>query len=266
MKLNLPNVTNARDIGGMKTKYGVIKENKLLRTGVLNRLEESDKATLNNCKLQRVIDLRTETEIANAPDVKMDGVEQINISIVRSVTFGISFEALDGPILATRLQAGWDRMAEKGENYHEHMETIYRRYVHDEHCRAGYGQFLKTLAEHPVDGATLWHCTMGKDRCGTCALLLEYCLGADEQTMYEDFMESNVQTRENTNSLLNKVKPYVTAERLPTVEEMLTVQPYYLDAYFDEIKNLYGNMDGFLAACGVTQQHIDKLRELYLNN
>lgn len=265
MKLNLPNVTNARDLGGMKTKYGVIKQHKLLRSGVLNRLEEEDKAVLADCRLERVIDLRTEKEIANAPDVEMDGVEQVNISIVRGVTFGISFEALDAPTLATRLKIGWDKMAEKGENYHDHMETIYRRYVHDEHSREGYGRFLKLMANNPVDGATLWHCTMGKDRCGTCALLLEYCLGVDEQTIYDDFIESNVQTRENTNSLLNKVKPFVPEDKMGIVEEMLIVQPYYLDAYFDEINRLYGNIDGFLAACGVTQDDINKLRELYLD-
>ena len=38
MKIDLPNVCNARDIGGMKTKYGVIKQGKFIRSGVLNRL------------------------------------------------------------------------------------------------------------------------------------------------------------------------------------------------------------------------------------
>lgn len=264
MKLNLPNVTNARDLGGMITKYGIVKQNKLLRSGVLNRLEPSDIDCLSKRGLQRVIDLRTETEIANAPDVPMYGVEHINISIVRAVTFGISFEALDGPTLAERLQSGWNRMAQKNENYHDHMETIYRRYVYDDHCRAGYGRFLKELANKPVNGATLWHCTMGKDRCGTCALLLEYCLGAEKQTMYDDFIESNVQTRENTNSLLNKVKPYVSTDKMDVVEEMLIVQPYYLDAYFDEIAKRYQNLDGFVKACGVTQEEIKKLRKNYL--
>ena len=42
MKLNLPNVTNARDLGGITTKYGVIKPNKLIRSGVVNRLTEQD--------------------------------------------------------------------------------------------------------------------------------------------------------------------------------------------------------------------------------
>ena len=82
--------------------------------------------------------------------------------------------------------------------------------------------------------------------------------------MYDDFIESNVQTRENTNSLLNKVKPYVSPDKMDVVEEMLIVQPYYLDAYFDEIAKRYQNLDGFVKACGVTQEEIEKLRKNYL--
>ena len=82
--------------------------------------------------------------------------------------------------------------------------------------------------------------------------------------MYDDFIESNVQTRENTNSLLNKVKPYVSNDKMDVVEEMLIVQPYYLDAYFDEIAKRYQNLDGFVKACGVTQEEIEKLRKNYL--
>ena len=105
MKIDLPNVCNARDIGGMKTKYGVIKQGKFIRSGVLNRLNGEDVEILKKYNLKRVIDLRTSMETETTPDVKIDGVEYLNVSVVRSVTFGISFESLDGPILAERLQA-----------------------------------------------------------------------------------------------------------------------------------------------------------------
>lgn len=264
MKIDLPNVCNARDIGGMKTKYGVIKQGKFIRSGVLNRLNGEDVEILKKYNLKRVIDLRTSMETETTPDVKIDGVEYLNVSVVRSVTFGISFESLDGPILAERLQAGYERMQKKGEEYPEHMENIYRRYVYDDHCRNAYGTFLKTLANNPSDGATLWHCTMGKDRVGTCTALLEYCLGASSEQIYEDFMLSNTQTQDNTNSVLNKAKPFVPAERLELIESMLMVQRYYLDAFFDEIKNRFGDSDGFLSACGVTVKDKENLRKLYL--
>lgn len=264
MKIELPNVTNARDIGGMKSKYGTIKHSKLLRSGVLNRLTDEDKAILAKHRLERVVDLRCDIEIENAADVAMVGVEHVHIPIIKSVTFGISFESLEGEELAKRLQAGIERMNAQGEDYPEHIRAVYRRYINNEFCRNGYGAFLKLLANNPVDGATLWHCTMGKDRCGTCALLLEYCLGADMDTIIEDYMESNKQTRDNTNSLLNKARPYVTPDKMELIETMLTVQPYYLEAYFGEMKKNFGSIDGFVKACGVTDEDIAKLRKNYL--
>lgn len=264
MKIDLPNVTNARDLGGMKTKYGVIAPNRLIRSGVLNRLTSEDIAILAQHRLQRVIDLRCDVEIDNAPDVQMEGVQHILNPIIRSVTFGISFESLDGQTMATRLQAGIDRMNAKGEDYPTHVREIYKRYVSDEFCRNGYGQFLKMLANNPVDGATLWHCTMGKDRCGTSALLLEYCLGMDMQQIYDDYMESNKQTLENTNSVLNKARPYVSDDKIELIERMLTVKPYYLEAYFGQMEKMFNGIDGFIQACGVTTEEIEKLRKNYL--
>lgn len=265
MKLDLPNVTNARDLGGMTTKYGVIKPNRLIRSGVLNRLTDADVAILSEHKLQRVIDLRADKELSTTPDVKINGVEHLHNPIVRSVTFGISFESLEGNLLAERLQAGIDRMNAKGEDYPTHVKNVYARYVYDEFCRNGYGKFLKLLANNPVDGATLWHCTMGKDRCGTCSILLEYCLGMDEEQIYDDYMESNKQTRENTNSVLNKAKPYVENDKIGLIENMMMVYPYYLEAYFGEMDKLFGGIDGFIKACGVADEEIEKLRKNYLD-
>lgn len=265
MKIELPNVTNARDLGGMTTKYGTIKNNKLIRSGVLNRLTEKDIAILAAHKLQRVIDLRADKELSINPDIKADGVEHIHVPIVKTVTFGISFESLDGPTMAVRLQDGIERMRAKGEDYPKHIQNVYARYVNDEFCRNGYGRFLKLLANSPTDGSTLWHCTMGKDRCGTSALLLEYCLGVDMEQIRADYLESNKQTRENTNSVLNRARPYVDDDKMELIEAMLMVYPHYLDAFFGEMERLFGGIDGFIKACGVTDEEIEKLRNNYLN-
>lgn len=265
MKIELPNVTNARDLGGMKTKYGVIQSNRLIRSGVVNRLTDEDVRILAEHRLQRVIDLRAEIELQNNPDTPICGVENLHMPIIKNVTFGISFESLEGELIAERLQAGIERMRAKNEDYATHMRNVYARYVYDEFCRNGYGRFLKLLADNPVDGATLWHCTMGKDRCGTSTILLEHCLGVSRDDIYADYMESNAQTRSNTNSVLNKARPYVTADKMELIEKMLMVYPYYLDAFFGEMDKLFGGIDGFVKACGITDGNIEKLRENYLD-
>ena len=264
MTINLEQVANARDLGGISTAYGTVQPNRLIRSGHLSIVTNSDITALKARRLRRIIDLRTPTELSNHPDGFIEGVQTLNVSIMSATTFGISYETLDGPQIAVKLQAGVDRMIARGETPIEHMRILYRQFAKDTHSRKGYGEFLKILADDPVDGATLWHCTGGKDRCGTCTALLLHCLGASRETITDDYLETNVQVNEHAQSILAKVRPYVAEERMALVKSMLLVEQSYLDSFWSEIEGEFGSVDNFLTYCGVTQNDIDKLRANYL--
>lgn len=264
MLINLEKASNARDLGGIPTAYGTVQRDRLIRSGHLSTITDNDVETLKKHNLQRVIDLRTSTEIANHPDVEIHGVTYTNVSIIHATTFGISYDTLDGQSIATKLQAGIVRMTTRGETPTEHMRILYKNFVRDEFSRTGYGQFIKTLANTPVDGATLWHCTIGKDRCGTCTALLLHCLGADREEIMRDYLLTNEQTKARAESILGKVSPFVSQNRLELVQSMLLVDKSYLETFWQEIETLFGSVDGFVAACGVTQEDIEKLRKNYL--
>ena len=265
MIINLQQVSNARDIGGIKTKYGAIQQNRLLRSGHLSIASDTDIQALKQHNLKRVIDLRTTTEIANHPDVTIPNVEYLNISIISATTFGISYETLDGQAISVKLEAGIDRMKNRGETPIEHMRILYKNFVRSEFSHLGYGNFLKTLANEPIEGATLWHCSGGKDRCGTCAALLLHCLGASKEQIMEDYLLTNKQVMSHAESILAKVKPHVSESRLALVQSMLLVEESYLTSFWNEIDKLYGNIDAFIAKCGVTNEEIEKLRKNYLD-
>lgn len=266
MKINLQGVNNARTLCGIQTPYGKVKKDVFIRSGEMSRLTEQDAETLALHNLKRVIDLRTPQEIDNNPDVIINGVKYVNVSVIRATTFGISYEKLDGKTIAEMLEQGFARMQSRNETYSRHMEILYRNFVTDAHCRAKYGEFLKLLANDPADGATLWHCSMGKDRVGTCTALLLYCLGASEKDVFCDYMLTNEMTRQNTDSILYKVKPFVSADKLDIVESMLMVKRSYLQNFFGEITAEYETVENFLSACGVTEQNTANLRKLYLEN
>lgn len=264
MIINLQQVSNARDLGGIKTKYGTVQANRLLRSGHLSIASATDVATLKNKNLKRIIDLRTPTEIANHPDVAIPEVGYINISIMSATTFGISYETLNGQEIAVKLEAGIQRMLNRGETPIEHMRILYKMFVNNEFSHVGYGNFLKTLANEPVDGATLWHCTGGKDRCGTCTALLLHCLGASREDIMQDYLLTNEQVLHHAESILAKVKPYVSPDRLELVQSMLLVEQSYLESFWSEIEKIYGSVDAFISKCGVTPEEIEKLRKNYL--
>lgn len=263
MRIPLYGAPNARDLGGIVTAFGKVKSARLIRSGELSRLTEQDQNTLKTAGLQRVIDLRTQSEINNSPDVTIQGVEYVNIPVIRATTFGITYEKSDGKRIAEMLQAGFRRMAERGETFSLHMELLYKKFVTDSFSRDAYGKFLKLLTE-PVEGATLWHCTAGKDRVGTCTALLLFCLGADREAIFEDYMLTNAQSRESKLAVLDKVKDFVSEEDLYRVDKMLSVDEAFLQGFFDEAERLFGGTRQFLHACGVTEKEEEKLRENYL--
>ena len=266
MKINLQGASNTRDLGGIQTPFGTIKYGKLLRSGELSRLTLTDKQTLAAIPLERIVDLRTQAEMQSCADAHMEGVAVVNVPIIRSTTFGITFESASGEEIAKKMEAGLKRMAERGETYLEHMEILYRKFVNDDYCRNGYGEFLKLLAEHPTQGATLWHCTVGKDRCGSCTALLLHCLGANRQQILEDYMLTNTQMSASHVMILDRARAHVPEDYLPMLTKMISASEQYLAAFWKEIDEKYGSVDKFIEACGVTGAHVAQLRKNYLEN
>lgn len=265
MKINLEGACNARDLGGIQTPYGKIKFGRLVRSGELSRLTDNDVAKLRQLNLQRIVDLRTAAEKQNTPDVKIENVEYVNVSVLRATTFGITYEKSSGAEIVEMLEAGFRRMNARGETHGEHMNLLYRKFVSDEYSRNAYGAFLRLLAEKPIDGATLWHCTAGKDRVGTSTALLLTCLGASERQIFDDYMLTNEQSKESKMSILSKVHDFVSTENLRLIDTMLSVNETFLQDFFDEITRLFGNRENFLKECGVTNEHIRLLRKNYLD-
>ena len=265
MQIQLEKITNARDLGGIKSEYGRVKPKRLLRSGHLCVATENDvKKLVNEYGLKRIIDLRKDTEIANNPDVTIDGVEWSNISIMAYTTFGITYEKLDGPTISKKLDEGIARMVARGETPIEHMRILYKNFVYDDYSHRGYGQFLKLLANSPVDGATLWHCSAGKDRVGTCTALLLHCLGVSREDIMRDYLLTNEMNRAHSESILNKVRPYVNDEVFALEKTMVSVDESYLNSFWSEIEKNYGTVDAFISHCGVTPDDIAKLRANYL--
>ena len=265
MQIKLDKITNARDLGGIKSEYGVVKYNKLLRSGHLGVATGADCDVLTTKHaLRRIIDLRTDTEIANNPDVNIDGVDRVHISIIAATTFGITYEKSDGATIAKMIDAGIARMIARGETPIDHMRILYKNFVLNDYSHHGYGQFLKLLANEPIEGATLWHCSAGKDRVGTCTALLLHCLGVSKDDIMRDYLLTNEMNKAHSESILNKVRPYVTDEVYELEKSMSLVDESYLNSFWNEIEKRFGTVDAFIAHCGVTDEDIAKLRNNYL--
>ena len=70
------------------------------------------------------------------------------------------------------------------------IDEFYYQIPKAENLQKAYAQFFDVLL-NTKKGATLWHCSLGKDRAGIAAVLVEYALGASPEDIMEDYMLTN---------------------------------------------------------------------------
>ena len=82
-EINLPGVTNARELGGYPADGKTIRKGVLIRTGALNNAEpEAVKRLQEEFHLQMIIDFRMKDEWIGIPDPTVTGAERKELSVV----------------------------------------------------------------------------------------------------------------------------------------------------------------------------------------
>ncbi len=85
----------------------------------------------------------------------------------------------------------------------------------------------------------LLHCTSGKDRTGFAAALLLAAVGVPRETVFQDYALTNFYRRP---------VPHLFAPGTPdeVTKLLLSAQPKYLEAAFDEIDRVHGSFESYL--------------------
>ena len=261
-KHRLEGAPNFRDLGGLPAADGKhIKYGRLLRCGHLAYITPEDARKLTeDYHLRTVVDMRTENEMHRRPDTKIPHVEYLRCPIFEKKVEGITRETTMITPVESALQMAHNV---HGCDPHERLKTLYLRFFEEEGLQ-NYAKFFDLLLSHE-EGALLWHCTMGKDRCGTGALLLEWLLGVPDELILADYL--------------------YPAERLTPVTEE-TIRQARLIEDDDELMDIIRIMDGVHPDCpavlretaktmcsteefvhnklGMTEEKIAKLRAMYL--
>ena len=182
---------NLRDLGGIPFEGGVVPYGLYLRSGKLSILTENECAGL--CKKYHigcVIDLRTPVEAAEFPDPIPNGVDYLQIPLIKDAAVGITHETGSDPMTIIRnLRKNPDKLKEMVPDF----KALYKDAVTDKYSRSQLDKAVSTLKDNAAKGVcTLFHCTAGKDRTGIVSMALLKSYGVSDEEIIKDYMRTNL--------------------------------------------------------------------------
>ena len=142
---------------------------------------------------------------------------------------------------------------------------MYAQLVEEEFSRQQYRKFFEMLLKQE-EGAILWHCTAGKDRAGTGAVLVLKALGVDDETIRRDYMLTNEYLKKNLDAMMKSLKWKVPDKKVREgIRIMNSACESFLDGLYATVDRLYGSMDVFLEkGLGLGEKELEVLRNKYL--
>ncbi|MFD5189881.1 tyrosine-protein phosphatase [Streptomyces sp. NPDC058357] len=215
--LGIDSARNFRDIGGYRTTDGRwVRPGLVYRSNKLNSLTDAEQQRLLSQHLTLDVDLRNAVERHDDPDRVPAGVTY-QVADVVSLNHGIRFHDSALMTLAEAIAAGlFSGSSDLGQSIGYPFMV---NFVGADHAFRD----LVTAVATNGSGATVYHCSSGKDRTGWSTAALLTLLGVPRETVEADFLASN--------DYLGNPK---------------AVELSWLRAAFDEVDHLYGDFDTYV--------------------
>jgi len=238
----LEGADNFRDLGGYATSDGrSVRWGQLYRSDALAELTPEDLDRVGSLGIRLVCDFRTSHERVAAPDRLPDnpapdvallpiGGEGVNPVELRQRILSGNFEGLDMDTLLVDGNRAFAR--EYATQYAAMFERI----------------------SAPENLPALVHCTAGKDRAGLASALILRALGVPEETVFEDYLKTNLYTAPDLESGLFWLRVFSLFRTDPEqVRPLMEARRPYLQAAFDTLEADHGSFDAYLRdALGVS--------------
>ncbi len=240
---------NFRDFGGGVTADGrKIRKGLLFRSGVLQKLNESDRTFIRSLGVQHVIDFRSIEEQERAPAF-LPGREKISMpcNIDR-----MTRERLRPLMLKRRAD---DRIIDVIDSVYADMVDLMAEPM---------GRLISLILT-PGSLPIIVHCRAGKDRTGFAAAMIQWFLGMDRKTIVEEYLKSNAFLMPKISKAMSRLHLF-TAGLFPktNLQAAFEVKERYLLTAMNKVEQSYGGIEKYFMSSGITAGQLDDLRELLL--
>ncbi len=252
--IKLRHVKNYRDLGGIKTLDGrEIKPHMLIRgTALFAPGPFSVSILKEKYNLKTLIDLRTNKERQEKPDVEIEGVSVFHMPLIDESTVGISHEkkvrSMKTLVMMPPMADLYVQMVTQSSL--ENLVKILK--------------FILTLPEENFSVA--FHCTAGKDRTGVVAALLLSFLGVERDTVIHDYLLTNKNVRFKANIayvglLLSKLNHKLASK----IKHYFMAEPDFIKASLNQLEKDFGSLDNFFdQKLGFTPEEKNNIKDKFL--
>jgi len=251
--LGLATDPNLRDAGGYRTTSG-----QWVKTGVLYRgqqmaqgaISDADAAFVDTLGLSSIYDLRTDGEINGgsaiqqdpAPDIAVPGAKNIHLNVLGGDA------DLSSYVSSIQTPEAADEAMTEGEV----------AFVDAASAKAAYRALFTDIANDK--GASLYHCTAGKDRTGWASAALLTLLGVPAGTVMSDYLLSHDYYWASPD-----VQQKIASYPYPGITVLLDVRAAWLQAGLDQVATEYGSMQKYFTdGLGIDAGTIAKLKKKLL--
>ncbi|MSS84113.1 tyrosine-protein phosphatase [Actinomycetaceae bacterium WB03_NA08] len=242
-------VANFRDLGGLPLRSGgVTNTGVVYRSAALNTVTEKGLGELAASNVASVADLRATDEVRMAPDrlPTGTGIDYVELPIT------------PGNLTPTRMETMLSGTSDIAAALEANIPSLGDLY---ESMLEGYAPHFAAVARLASGGATLVHCTAGKDRTGVaCALILD-AVGVQRDAIVQDYAQSQKALAgtwaENAKAQLQKAGlPLVPA----LVEVATTTPPAAIEQAFTWICSHFKSSAHYLRHGGLLQEELEQLQ------
>lgn len=260
--LSVCSVKNIRDLGGISASGGrIIRRGMLFRSGRLSSLTAQDAVKLYDHGVRTVIDLRSDSEIAEAPDLNTE-----------------CFQLVRCPLPTVELDEYQKNIQEKffltppGEEKAYYlseylscisMKEMYMDVLTDDASVKNLRAFFALLCASG-QGGFLFHCTSGKDRTGIVSALLLLALGASAKDIREDYYTSVLTTFSETEAFAQTLREqHYSSLFINEMRFYNGVGMNIAESVFDDVVARYGSAEKYLKEVLLSEDQLRLLRDRF---
>ncbi len=247
-----------RDLGGLPVARGVVRTGEIFRSASLAVLTDDGRVALADLGIATVYDMRTAQEQARKPDRLPASARSVSLDVLADDQGDASIGAA---IMSGHAREVADLLEEGGAA--AIIGKSYRKFIRLASAHTAYEAFLRGLANPERHGAALFHCATGKDRTGWAAVCLLRILGAEDDVILDDYLQTNTDLLPTIQPVLDKAEADGVDPEL--VLPILTVHERNLEAADDEVTRVLGSFDAYLSkGLGLDEETLEALRERFV--